>query len=136
MGCYWQHPELKQGAMQLSKKNSLPINPIDIPDMRQQGYVCADAVWMFTFNILLDMVNPSVRMKVYDNWMRRLKPGVHLLLTHISRMSDDYRSKIPVPFFREGDYAYWTSKTTQTLANELGIKFIGYRELQQLQAKN
>lgn len=134
MGCYWQHPELKRGAIQLSKKYSLPMNPIDIPEMRQQGYICADAVWMFIFNILLDTVNPSVRMKVYDDWMRRLKPGVHLLLTHISRMSDDYRSKIPAPFFREGDYAYWTSAKTQALSNELGITFIGYRELQRLHA--
>ena len=36
--------------------------------------------------------------------------------------------------FREGDYAYWTRPETVALAKELGITFIGYRELQMLQA--
>jgi hypothetical protein len=38
--------------------------------------------------------------------------------------------------FREGDYAYWTRPETVALAKELGITFIGYRELQMLQATN
>jgi hypothetical protein len=62
---------------------------------------------------------------------------VHLLLTHISRMTEDYRSKIPsTQYFREKDYAYWTSPETKMLAGELGIVFIGYRDLQRLQARN
>jgi predicted glycoside hydrolase/deacetylase ChbG (UPF0249 family) len=136
MGCYWQHPDLKQGAMQLAKQYSLPMNPIHVKEMRQQGYIVADAVWMFTSNLFPEIVDPSIRGKVYDSWMRGLKPGVHLLLTHIARGTPDLRSRIPMTHFREGDYAYWTRPETVALAKELGITFIGYRELQMLQAMN
>jgi hypothetical protein len=37
---------------------------------------------------------------------------------------------------RFGDYKYWSSPETKALSEELGIIFIGYRELQKLQAKN
>lgn len=136
MGCYWQHPDLVRGAMALAKKHNLPMNPIHIEEMRQQGYVCADAVWQFTTNLLPEVRDPSIRKRVYDDWMRGLKPGVHLLLTHIARVSDDYRQKIQAAYIREGDYRYWTSPEAVALASELGITFIGYRELQELQARN
>jgi hypothetical protein len=42
----------------------------------------------------------------------------------------------PNSYIRLGDYKYWTSPETLNLADELGIIFIGYRELQKLQAKN
>jgi hypothetical protein len=91
---------------------------------------------MFTTNLFPESVDPSIRGKVYDRWMRGLRPGVHLLLTHIARGTQDLRLKIPMAHFREGDYAYWTRPETVTLAKELGITFIGYRELQRLQAMN
>jgi predicted glycoside hydrolase/deacetylase ChbG (UPF0249 family) len=136
MGCYWQHPVLQEGAMQLAKKYNLPMNPIHIEEMRALGYVVADAVWMFTSNLFPEIVDPSIRHKTYDNWMRGLEPGVHLLLTHTARTSEDLRSKVSMAQFREGDYAYWTSPGAKALARELGITFIGYRELQRLQATN
>jgi hypothetical protein len=136
MGSYWQHPDLMHGAMQLARKYHLPMNPIHIDEMRQQGYVFADAIWMFTSNLFGERQDPSIRKAVYDDWMCGLKPGVHLLLTHISRMSEEYASKIPGgQGFRAGDLAYWTSPETAALADELGITFIGYRELQRLQAR-
>lgn len=136
MGCYLQPPDLRHGAMRLAKKYNLPMNPIHIQEMRQQGYVVADAMWGFTSNLLPEVADPGIRKRAYDNWMRRLKPGVHLLLTHIARVSDDYRSMIQGAYFRQGDYTYWTSTEAASLAEELGITFIGYRELQELQATN
>jgi predicted glycoside hydrolase/deacetylase ChbG (UPF0249 family) len=136
MGCYWQHPDLKEGAMRLARTYNLPMNPIHINEMRRQGYVVADAVWMFTSNLLPEVVDPSMRAKAYDRWMRNLKPGVHLLLTHIARDTQDLRSTIPMAHFRVGDYTYWTRSQTKALAAELGITFIGYCKLQELQAKN
>jgi predicted glycoside hydrolase/deacetylase ChbG (UPF0249 family) len=136
MGCYWLHPDLKRGAMQLARQYNLPMNPIHIDEMRQQGHVVADAIWMFTSNLFPEVHDPSIRSKVYDDWMRGLKPGVHLLLTHIARESADLCSKIPMAHFRVGDHAYWTSSETKALADELGIIFAGYRELQRLQARN
>ena len=68
--------------------------------------------------------------------MRRLRPGVHLLLTHISRMSVEYASKLsPRQFFRAGDLAYWTSPRSAASAAERGITFTGYRELARLQTR-
>jgi predicted glycoside hydrolase/deacetylase ChbG (UPF0249 family) len=135
MGCYWLTPELQRGAMQLARRYGLPMNPIHIREMRAQGHVVPDAVWLFLSNILTDALDPDVRRMTYDDWMRRLRPGVHLLVTHIARMSDGYRSLIPQPYYRAGDHAYWTSAATRRLAEDLGITFIGYRELQQLQAR-
>lgn len=136
MGCYWQHPDLKDGAMQLARAYNLPMNPIHIDEMRRRGYIVADAVWMFTSNLLPEVVDPSIRTKAYDQWMRSLKAGVHLLLTHMARDTQDLKSTIPMAHFRVGDHAYWTRPKTQALADELGIIFIGYRELQDLQAKH
>ena len=42
----------------------------------------------------------------------------------------------PNSYIRYGDYEYWMSPETKPSADELGIIFIGYRELQKLQAKN
>ena len=136
MGCYWVHPELQRGAMALARKYNLPMNPIHIPEMRAQGYVVADAVWMFYGNILVDLVDPGARARVYDDWMRRLTPGVHLLLTHISYNRGTYGAVIRGEQFRVGDHAYWTRPETRVLAEELDIVPIGYRALQRLQARN
>jgi hypothetical protein len=136
MGCYWLHPELQHGAMQLAKMYNLAMNPIHIDEMRKQGYAVPDTVWMFTTNLFPEVVDPSIRTKVYDDWMRKLQPGVHLLLTHIARGTPDYRQKIDGAYYREGDHAYWTQPETKALARQLGITFIGYRELQRAQAAN
>jgi hypothetical protein len=57
-------------------------------------------------------------------------------MTHIANVTEDYASKVPNAHFRHGDYVYWTGLETKALAEILGITFIGYRELQQLQAIN
>jgi hypothetical protein len=74
--------------------------------------------------------------KVYDDWLRNLKPGVHHLIIHPSFMSKEYEQVVWRPYILTGDHAYWSSSETKVLAKELGIIFIGYRELQRLQAKN
>jgi len=74
----------------------------------------------------------------HDNWLKNLKPGVHELLIHPSLMGEEWANILgrPNSYLRLGDYKYWTSPETMDLANELGITFIGYRELQKLQARN
>jgi predicted phosphohydrolase len=51
-------------------------------------------------------------------------------------MSADYKQYVWHPYVLTGDHDYWSSSETKALANELGIIFIGYRELQKLQARN
>lgn len=45
----------------------------------------------------------------YADWLRGLGPGVHQIMTHIARVSDDYASKIHGAHFRAGDLAWWAS---------------------------
>jgi len=51
-------------------------------------------------------------------------------------MSEEYKQYVWHPYVLTGDHAYWSSPETKALADELGIIFIGYRELQKLQARN
>ena len=57
------------------------------------------------------------------------------MIVHPSFMSDEYRQYVWLPHVLTGDHAYWTSTETKALAEELGIIFVGLRELQKLQAK-
>lgn len=136
MGCYWLHPNLADGVMQLAKEYSLCMNPVDMAKMRRMGYVFPDSFWQFASNMIGEKRNPSIRKKVYNDWLRNLGPGVHQVMTHIAWMTEDYASKVRGAHFRYGDYVYWTSPETQALAEELGITFVGYQELQELQASN
>jgi predicted glycoside hydrolase/deacetylase ChbG (UPF0249 family) len=135
MGCYWAHPDLAEGAMALAREHNLPMAPVDMDRMRALGYVFPDSAWMFVNNVLGDQHHPEIRHRVYVDWLRGLGPGVHQLMAHIARVSDDYASRIDGAFFRAGDFACWTSSEMLALARELGIIFVGYREIQQLQVR-
>ena len=137
MGTYNMHPDLVRGVMKLSRKYNLPMMPslYYIEEMRKEGYVFPDTVWMY-FLILGEKYFPWHRKKVYDDWLRELKPGVHELIIHPSFMSEEYAQYVWHPYVLTGDHAYWSSPETKALADELGIFFIGYRELQKLQARN
>jgi len=136
-GTYNMRYELTEGVMKLSRKYNLPMlpHPAYMYEMRKEGYVFPDTYWMFLL-ISGEKNKPEYRKKVYDNWLRDLKPGVHQMIVHPSFMSDEYEQHVWHPHVLTGDYAYWTSQETKSLAEKLGIIFIGYRELQKLQAKN
>lgn len=70
-------------------------------------------------------------------WLRELRPGVHELVIHPSRMGPDWAGIVGDfnAMFRLGDYQYWSDPQTRALAEELGIIFTGYRELQELQGR-
>ena len=137
MGTYNMHPDLTRGVMILSRKYNLPMMPsaYHMEEMRKKGYVFPDTYWMYLL-ILGDKYFPWHRKKVYDDWLRNLKPGVHELIIHPSFMSEEYEQYVWHPYVLTGDHDYWSSPETKALANELGIIFIGYRELQKLQARN
>ena len=137
MGTYNMHPDLAKGVMKLSRKYNLPMmpSPYHIEEMRKEGYVFPDTVWMYLL-IFGEKYFPWHRKKVYDDWLRNLKPGVHQLIIHPSFMSKEYEQIVWRPYILSGDHAYWSSSETKDLADELGITFIGYKELQRLQARN
>ncbi len=130
------HRDQTDGVMQLAKKYNLCMLPVDIAKMRSMSYVFPDSFWQFASNMIGEDKDPSIRKKVYDDWLRNLEPGVHQVMTHIANVTEDYASKVPNAHFRHADYVYWTSPETQALAEALDITFIGYRELQLLQATN
>lgn len=136
-GTYNWHPDLAKEVMKLSRKYNLPMlpHPAYIEEMRDKGYVCPDIVWMYLL-ISGEKYFPAYRKKVYDQWLQNLKPGVHQLIVHPSLMSEEYAQHVWHPYVLTGDYAYWSSRETKALVEELGIIFIGFRELQTLQAKN
>ncbi len=138
-GNYYMNIDLAEGVRNLSKKYNLPMKPHYAlrEEMRRQGYVFPDTLWMFMI-LYGEGSQREIRKKIYDNWLRKLKPGVHELLIHPSLMGEEWSNILgrPNSYIRLGDYKYWTSPETLDLADELGIVFIGYRELQKLQAKN
>lgn len=136
-GTYNWHPDLSRGVMKLSRKYNLPMIPYvtHMKEMRKKGYVFPDTYWMFLL-IAGEKNKPEYRKKVYDKWLRNLKPGVHQLIIHPSFMSEEYAQFVWRPYILTGDHAYWSSPETKALADELGIIFIGFKQLQSLQAKN
>jgi predicted glycoside hydrolase/deacetylase ChbG (UPF0249 family) len=137
-GNYYGSVELANEVMRLSKRYNLPMKPhrSHRDKMRRQGFVFPDSMWMF-FRLYGEKYNPDIRKKVYDNWLRELQPGVHELVIHPSYMSSEWSEIIGDfnSYMRYGDYKYWSDPETKALAEKLGIIFIGYRELQLLQAK-
>ncbi len=138
-GNYYMHAALAEGVAKLSRKYNLPMKPPqDLrARMRSLGYVFPDTMWMF-FKLHGEATDPRIRKQVYDAWMRELTPGVHEIVIHSSYMSDEWSVIVGRfnTYLRRGDYDYWSSPETKALAEELGIIFIGYRELQVLQARN
>ncbi len=137
-GNYYNSAALAWKVMKLSRRYNLPMKPhrSHREKMRRLGFVFPDSMWMF-FKLYGEKSNPDIRKRVYDNWLRELQPGVHELVVHPSFMGGEW-SGIIGDFnscFRLGDYKYWSAPETKALAGKLGIIFIGYRELQLLQAK-
>lgn len=138
-GNYYDSADLAKKVMKLSRRYNLPMKPHreHRKKMRRQGFVFPDSMWMF-FKLYGEKNNPEIRKRVYDDWLRELQPGVYELVIHPSYMGGEW-SDIIGDFnsrFRLGDYRYWSDPETKALAESLGIIFIGYRELQLLQAKN
>ncbi|MBC2733768.1 MAG: ChbG/HpnK family deacetylase [Desulfobacteraceae bacterium] len=137
MGVYNIHPRLAKGVMKLSRRYNLPMlpSPYHLKEMRDKGYVYPDTIWMYLL-IVGEEYFPWHRKRLYDRFLRNLKPGVHELIIHPSFMSNEYEQYVWRPYILTADYAYWTSPDTKVLIDKLGITLIGYRALRRLQAKN
>jgi len=79
----------------------------------------------------------AFRKAKYHDHLQSLQPGVHNIKVHMAFQTEDLerivgRHSLSI---RQIDYDVWTSNDTKKLAEELGIVFIGFRPLQQLQEK-
>ena len=77
------------------------------------------------------------RKAKYYEYLRSLKPGVHNIKIHTAFQTEELQNIMGEHYssIRQIDYDVWSSDDTKKLAEELGIIFIGYRPLQQLQVE-
>ena len=146
---FYYHPELFSDVMELSFKYNLPMRvwkrrkyklPFiknNLISLRRRGYVFPDTqMGIYTMggqNQSLDF-----RKAKYYEHLRSLKPGVNNIKVHIAFQTEDLQNIMGKhhSFIRQVDYEVWTSDETKKMAQELGIIFIGFKPLQQLQEKN
>ena len=143
---FYYHRDLFPDVMNLSRKYNLPMRvwrrrlyrlPLyknNLISLRQKGYVFPDTQkGIYT----MGGANQSFdfRKTTYHDHLRSLKPGLHNIKVHIAFQTDELRKIMGdhSSSIRQIDYDVWTSNDTKKLADELGIIFIGYRPLQQLQ---
>ena len=114
----------------------LPFIKNNIRSLRRRGYVFPDTqMGMY----ISGGQNQSFefRKEKYHEHLRSLKPGVHNIKVHMAFQTKELEKIMGhhSSSIRQIDYEVWTSDDTKKFAEKLGIIFIGFRPLQQLQAK-
>jgi chitin disaccharide deacetylase len=119
-----------------NRRYKLPFVKNNLSSLRKKGYVYPDTrkgIYM------MEGENQSLeyRKAKYHRHLRSLKPGVHNIPVHIAFQTKELEDIMGFhdSSIRQIDYDVWTSNDTKEFAEKLGIIFIGYRPLQQLQAK-
>lgn len=137
MGSFFLAPELFNCAVSLSRKYNLPLALWGHPDslkLRKQGFIFPDT-YTCIYQLEGDSDDHKARTAAYEAWLESIGPGVHELIIHAARVTPELAKIIELPYIRSGDLAVWTSPAIKELADSLGIRFIGFRDLQNLQAK-
>lgn len=142
------HVDFFSIIMELSRKYNLPMRarkrrrynyPIlknNLVSLRRRGFVFPDTQRGF---YMLGGKNQShdFRKAQYYDYLRSLKPGIHNIKIHTAYHTEELQNIMGEHYssIRQIDYEVWTSNETKQLAEGLGIIFIGYKPLQQLQEK-
>ena len=125
-------------SMRVSKRkiHKLPFIKHNVRSLRRAGHVFPDTQ-MGLYMMEGQDQSLEFRKTVYHDHLRSLKPGVHNIKVHIALQAEELQDIMGVhsSSIRHIDYEVWTSDDTKKLAEELGIIFIGFRPLQQLQIK-
>jgi len=125
-------------SMRVSKRkiHKLPFIKHNVRSLRRAGHVFPDTQ-MGLYMMEGQDQSLEFRKAVYHDYLRSLKPGVHNIKVHISPKTEELQDIMGnhASSIRQIDYDVWTSEDTKKLADELGIIFIGFRPLQQLQKK-
>ena len=142
------HLDLFSIIMELSRKYNLPMRvwkrrrykyPIlknNLISLRRKGFVFPDSQKGIYYMGGHNQSHDFRKAKYYD-YLKSLKPGVHNIKIHIAFQTEELQNIMGKHYssIRQIDYDVWTADDTKKLAQELGIIFIGYRPLQQLQEK-
>jgi chitin disaccharide deacetylase len=116
------------------KRFRLPFIKNNLWALRRNGYVFPDSrkgIYMLRG----EDQSLEIRKKKYYDHLKSLKPGIHNIHIHTAFQTKELQDLLGRhdSSIRQIDYEVWTSKDTKMLAQELGIIFIGYRQLQLLQ---
>lgn len=116
------------------KKYKLPLIKNNLRSLRRQGYIFPDTQ-MGTYQLKGPDQSLEFRKAKYHDHLRSLQPGVHNIKVHIAFNTEELQNIVGKhsSSIRQIDYDVWTSDDTKKLAKELGIKFINFRPLQELQ---
>ena len=142
------HADLFLTAMDLSRKYNLPLRAwkrrrYKLPfiknnlfSLRRRGYVFPDTQ-MGIYMMGGQDQSLEFRKAKYHEHLRSLKSGVHNIKVHIAFQTEELENIMGQhsSSIRKIDFDVWTSNDTKKLAQELGIIFIGFGPLQQLQEK-
>lgn len=146
--CCYVMPGLFSTVMELSRKYNLsmhvpkrrkyklPLIKNNLISLRRREYVFPDTQ-MGIYNMGGQKQSFDFRKAKYYEHLRSLKPGVHNIKVHIAFQTEELQNIMGKHYssVRQIDYDVWSSDDTKKLAEEIGIIFIGFRPLQQLQEK-
>jgi predicted glycoside hydrolase/deacetylase ChbG (UPF0249 family) len=130
MGCYEWRLDLFMAAIQLAKEYGLPMrNGLALRKflVRWKGVLSSDR-----FSMFYD-VDESRREQTYFSCFKQLKSGVNELAVHVAEPIPGRMDDPSEHGRRDNELRIFTSPKTRELLDQLGIKLIGYRELQRLQ---
>jgi len=144
----YRHPDFLPIIIELSRKYSLfghipvrkrykiPFIKNNLWSLRRKGFVFPDTL-MGAYSGEGQFLSLDSWEAKYHDYLRSLKPGLHIVKVHIASKTKDLQDIAGMhdSSIRQMDYDVWTSKATKNLADELGITFINYRPLQNLQEK-
>lgn len=139
MGTVYQNPRLYEGAMALSKKYNIPMltafpTANAYSKILDERFVKFTRVYSIYFIENEDENSVQLRKSAYINYLKSLQPGLHALLIHPA-YSDQMGKWLEMPHIRSGDFSVWTDPEVKAVADNLGVKFINYKPIVELQQK-
>ena len=143
---FYYFDDLFEEVMELSRRYCLPMRvwrrrryrlPFlrnNLVALRRKGFVFPDTQ-MGLYGYKGQDQSLEIRKRMYHNHLRSLRPGVHNIKLHIAYDTEEIQNMMGTHFasVRQIDYDVWTSEETRTIAQNLGIHFIGFKPLQRLQ---
>jgi hypothetical protein len=130
MGCYEYRFDFFLAAVKLAREYGLPMrNGLSL----RKALVSLSGVLSNDLFAMFYDVQESEREKTYTHYFMQLKPGVNELAVHVAEPIAGRVDDPDEPVLRAHELRIFTSPKTRELLDQLGIKLIGYRELQRLQ---
>ena len=137
-GCYEYRLDLFFAAIKLAQEYGLPMrNGLALRNflVRGAGVLSNDRFDMFYDNANESKPYDPRREETYRDYLKHLQPGVNELAIHVAEPVGGRLDDPSETGCRTDDLRIFTSPRTRELIEQLGIKVIGYRELQGLQKK-